>query len=63
MDTFYHTVRVINRRDYTESQVSAWAPPSDFDLNSWQRTVDAIQPYIAEIEGRSLAIVICKVTA
>ncbi|NAW82793.1 GNAT family N-acetyltransferase [Vibrio sp. V43_P6S15P86] len=48
---FYHTVRVINRRDYTESQVSAWAP-SDFDLNSWQRTMDAIQPYIAEIEGQ-----------
>ena len=47
---FYHTVRVINRRDYTESQVSAWAP-SDFELNSWQRTMDAIQPYIAEIEG------------
>ena len=48
---FYHTVRVINRRDYTESQVLAWAP-SDFDLNSWQRTMDAIQPYIAEIEGQ-----------
>ncbi|HHF0503748.1 TPA: GNAT family N-acetyltransferase [Vibrio antiquarius] len=48
---FYHTVRVINRRDYTESQVSAWAP-LDFDLNSWQRTMDAIQPYIAEIEGQ-----------
>lgn len=48
---FYHTVRVINRRDYTELQVSAWAP-SDFDLNSWQRTMDAIQPYIAEIEGQ-----------
>ncbi|MCZ2366593.1 GNAT family N-acetyltransferase [Vibrio diabolicus] len=48
---FYHTVRVINRRDYTELQVSAWAP-SDFDLNSWQRTMDTIQPYIAEIEGQ-----------
>ena len=48
---FYHTVRIINRRDYTESQVSAWAP-SDFDLDVWQRKMDDIQPYVAEIEGQ-----------
>ncbi|EKA5861786.1 GNAT family N-acetyltransferase [Vibrio alginolyticus] len=48
---FYHTVRIINRRDYTESQVSAWAP-SDFDLGVWQHKMDDIQPYVAEIEGQ-----------
>ena len=48
---FYHTIRHINRRDYSQAQVCAWAP-DHLDPALWQQKMDDISPYIAELEGR-----------
>ncbi|ELG4788016.1 GNAT family N-acetyltransferase [Vibrio vulnificus] len=47
---FYHTVRNVNRRDYSQEQVEAWAP-DNFDCEIWKNKLNAISPFIAEIEG------------
>lgn len=47
---FFNTVRSINSRDYSEQQVKAWAPES-FDFALWQKRMDGINPFIAEING------------
>lgn len=36
-ELFYETVRTVNRRDYTEEQVMAWAPGIP-DLEQWNRS-------------------------
>ncbi|MDB2486485.1 GNAT family N-acetyltransferase [Porticoccaceae bacterium] len=48
---FYHTIRHINRRDYSQAQVCAWAS-DHLDPALWQQKMDDISPYIAELEGR-----------
>lgn len=35
---FYQTVHTVNRRDYTEKQLDAWAP-KDIDLGAWDRSL------------------------
>ncbi|ASA54814.1 GNAT family N-acetyltransferase [Vibrio gazogenes] len=47
---FYHTIHNVNIRDYSQAQVSAWAPDR-FDFAIWQRKMDSILPVIAEIDG------------
>ncbi|EIY8044209.1 GNAT family N-acetyltransferase [Vibrio vulnificus] len=49
-ELFYHTVRNVNRRDYYQEQVEAWAP-DNFDCEIWKNKLNAISPFIAEIEG------------
>ncbi|AQM20597.1 GNAT family N-acetyltransferase [Vibrio anguillarum] len=49
-ELFYHTVRNVNRRDYSQEQVEAWAP-DNFDCEIWKNKLNAISPFIAEIEG------------
>jgi putative acetyltransferase len=46
---FFHTIRHINRRDYTEAQVTAWAP-EDIDPGYWLPRMQGLQPYVAEID-------------
>ena len=36
-ELFYDTVHTVNRRDYTEAQVMAWAPGVP-DLEQWNRS-------------------------
>ncbi|WP_332870221.1 GNAT family N-acetyltransferase [Psychromonas sp. MB-3u-54] len=47
---FFNTIRNINRHDYTELQVQAWAPDS-MDLFIWNKRMIDIEPFIAEIDG------------
>ena len=47
---FYHTIRNVNSRDYTQAQVEAWAP-DDFSPELWQQKMNAISPFVAEIDG------------
>lgn len=47
---FFNTIRNINIRDYPQKVIEAWAP-HDFDMNQWQKRMDGIQPFIAEIDG------------
>ncbi len=50
-EIYFHTVRNINVRDYSQEQVEAWAP-SDFDSELWQKCLHRIQPFVAEFDGR-----------
>ena len=50
-EIYFHTVRKINVRDYSQEQVEAWAP-SDFDSELWQKCLHRIQPFVAEFDGR-----------
>ncbi|WP_045372016.1 GNAT family N-acetyltransferase [Vibrio campbellii] len=50
-DIFYNTVRKINICDYSEAQVNAWAP-DDFSVDVWQKKMNSISPFVAEIEGQ-----------
>lgn len=45
-DIFFATVRNINKRDYSEAQVRAWAP-DDYDSATWCERLDANQPFVA----------------
>lgn len=47
---FFHTVRSINCRDYSQSQVEAWAPDS-FDSDYWTKRMNGLSPFVAQIEG------------
>ncbi len=49
-ELFYHTVRNVNVRDYSKEQVKAWAP-DNFDREVWKQKMNAISPFVAEIEG------------
>ncbi|EOX4200556.1 GNAT family N-acetyltransferase [Vibrio cholerae] len=48
---FYHTVRNVNLRDYSQAQVEAWAP-DDFSSEIWQRKMNYLSPFVAEIGGK-----------
>jgi putative acetyltransferase len=48
---FYHTVRNVNLRDYSQAQVEAWAP-DDFSSEIWKRKMNLLSPFVAEIDGK-----------
>ena len=47
---FYQTVHTVNRRDYTEKQLDAWAP-KDIDLGVWDRSLQAHHTLVAVEDG------------
>ncbi|AUV85967.1 GNAT family N-acetyltransferase [Vibrio campbellii] len=47
---FFNTVRNVNRRDYTEQQVKAWAQEG-FDSQLWLKKMISIQPFVAELNS------------
>ncbi|WP_454440934.1 GNAT family N-acetyltransferase [Vibrio bathopelagicus] len=49
-EIYFHTVRNINIRDYSQEQVEAWAP-SDFEPELWKKCLRRIQPFVAELDG------------
>lgn len=50
---FFETVRRINRGDYSEAQVEAWASDSIASAD-WQALLDQNRPFIAEGSGQIL---------
>ncbi|SKA29391.1 acetyltransferase [Vibrio cincinnatiensis] len=48
---FYHTVRNVNLRDYSQAQVEAWAPDG-FSSEIWKRQMNLLSPFVAEIDGK-----------
>ena len=49
-ELFRSTIRNVNVRDYTESQVHAWAP-DDFDSTIWTEKMQSIGPFVVDVEG------------
>lgn len=47
---FHETVREINRRDYSDRQVQAWAP-DDLYFRNWAEVCSSRFTYVAEDEG------------
>ena len=47
---FFETIRSVNRQDYTEEQVRAWAP-DDYDDVRWAARIRNLNPFICEIDG------------
>jgi len=45
-DIYYKTIHTVNRRDYSEEQINAWAPlPIDYD--AWRKRLDQKRPVLA----------------
>jgi GNAT superfamily N-acetyltransferase len=52
MQLFFETVRTINRRDYTQEQVEAWAsPPQSQDVARWEARQETRTVFVAEEAG------------
>ena len=49
-ELFFNTVRNINRQDYNEQQLQAWAPES-MDLFIWNKRMMDVEPFVAEVDG------------
>ncbi len=47
---FFETIRNVNRRDYSDEQVRAWAP-DDYDPERWAQKVRKLNPFVCEIDG------------
>lgn len=50
-EIYHSAIHFIARREYTEAQVNAWAP-SNLDCERWANRMRAINPFVAEIEGK-----------
>jgi putative acetyltransferase len=50
---FYETVHSVNKRDYSQEQIDAWAPKDEetLKLNTWKDSMSQNVTYVAEIEG------------
>ncbi|MFT4930015.1 MAG: putative acetyltransferase [Phenylobacterium sp.] len=51
---FFHTVRNINIRDYSQAQVEAWAPDG-YDENYWLPRIAKINPFVVVLGGEVVA--------
>ena len=40
----------MNTKDYSESQVQAWAP-DNYDTSVWYERISSINPFVAVLEG------------
>lgn len=49
-ELFFSTVRNINSRDYSQSQVEAWASDS-YNPEYWIKRMNGLSPFVAEIDG------------
>ncbi len=47
---FFETIRTVNRKDYTEEQVRAWAP-EDHDQQYWAERIRKLNPFVCEVDG------------
>ncbi len=47
---FFETIRTVNRKDYTEEQVRAWAP-EDYDQRYWAERIRKLNPFVCEVDG------------
>jgi putative acetyltransferase len=52
-EVYYSAIHLVASRDYTESQVNAWAP-SSLDAELWANRMRGINPFVAEVEGKAV---------
>jgi GNAT superfamily N-acetyltransferase len=56
---FFNTIHHINRRDYSQRQIEAWAPPT-YDKTQWQSRVRDNETFIALIEQQIVGYCLFK---
>ena len=49
-EIFSKTVRIVNAKDYSQSQVQAWAP-DDYDEAAWSERICSMAPFVATLNG------------
>ncbi|MEC0232655.1 GNAT family N-acetyltransferase [Paenibacillus alba] len=51
---FYETVHSVNKRDYSQEQLDAWAPKDEetLKLNTWKDSLSHNVTYVAEIKDK-----------
>ncbi|MNE70767.1 putative N-acetyltransferase YafP [compost metagenome] len=51
---FYETVHSVNKRDYTQQQLNAWAPKDEepLKLKTWKDSLSHNVTYVAEIKSQ-----------
>ena len=47
----YNTVHNVNIKDYSQSQIDAWAP-EEWDMVEWTKRLLKTNPFVAEIKGQ-----------
>ncbi|MFL9838918.1 GNAT family N-acetyltransferase [Flavobacterium sp. ST-75] len=47
---FYQTVHTVNKKDYTDAQLDAWAP-AELDYNRWSKVLSQNYTIVAEHNG------------
>ncbi len=47
---FFETIRYVNRRDYSDEQVRAWAS-DDYEAEHWSSRIRNLNPFVCEIDG------------
>ena len=50
-ELFFHTVHTVNRRDYTQTEVEAWADGC-VDIGRWNQTFLASRTLVAVVDGQ-----------
>ncbi len=45
---FFHTIRTINVRDYSQAQVEAWAS-DEYNPQYWEKRMKGLAPFVAQI--------------
>ena len=48
---FFHTIRNINTSDYSQAQVTAWAP-KEYDKSAWVKKIVTIKPFVAIVNNQ-----------
>lgn len=51
MQLFYDTVHVVNKKDYTQAQLDAWAP-KNADEKYWEQVLKEHYSIVAELDNR-----------
>lgn len=49
-EVFRNAITQVCSKDYSEEQISAWAP-AEYDHTKWKSRIDAIEPFVAVIDG------------
>ncbi|MDO8270641.1 MAG: GNAT family N-acetyltransferase [Gammaproteobacteria bacterium] len=52
-NVFHSAIHLIASRDYSQEQVSAWAP-NDVSEALWAEKIQSINPFVAEIDGEAV---------
>ena len=49
-EIFFHTIRNVNIKDYSEVQVKAWAP-DNYEQCEWDKRISTINPFVAILDS------------